>query len=202
MRVTLIHCDYDIPEMLKDLAMPGMPLGLGYVAAVAERDGHKVTVIDAYAEGLNREKAINRILASQPDLLGLSCVTASVYYAMDIVKAVRDRIPKIVFGGIHATFVPATFMDDADVVFRGESEESFPEYLSGKSLKDIGGISYIDWTRCPCPLATSSTSTALATSYSGICRSPACWAGAVAPCAASTARTRRYTTRTGVARLS
>src|SRR5215813_12817441 len=144
MRVTLVHCDYDIPELLKDLAMPGMPLGLGYVAAVAERDGHKVTVIDAYAEGLKRERAIERILASQPDVLGLSCVTASVNYGMDIARAVRAQVPKIVFGGIHATFSPATFMDIADVVFRGESEESFPEYLSGKSLKDIGGVTYKD----------------------------------------------------------
>ncbi|HEY7913053.1 MAG TPA: radical SAM protein [Blastocatellia bacterium] len=144
MRVTLVHCDYDIPELLKDLAMPGMPLGLGYVAAVAERDGHKVTVIDAYAEGLKREQTIDRVLASQPDVLGLSCVTASVYYGMDVAKAVRDRVPKIVFGGIHATFSPTTFTDLADVIFRGEAEESFPEYLAGKSFNEIGGISYKD----------------------------------------------------------
>jgi anaerobic magnesium-protoporphyrin IX monomethyl ester cyclase len=144
MRVTLIHCDYDIPELLKDLAMPGLPLGVGYVAAVAEREGHKVTVIDAYGEGLNRERSVDRILESQPDVLGLSCVTASVYYGMDVARMVRDRVPKIVFGGIHATFSPGTFIDSADVVFRGESEESFPEYLAGKPLGDIGGISYKD----------------------------------------------------------
>lgn len=144
MRVTLVHCDYDIPEMLKDLAMPGIPLGLAYVAAVAERDGHNVTVIDAYAESLPREKAVQRILASQPDVLGISCVTASIYYGLDIAHAVRDQIPQIVFGGIHATFSPDTFMDVADVVFRGEAEESFLEFLSGKSWNEIGGISYKD----------------------------------------------------------
>jgi radical SAM superfamily enzyme YgiQ (UPF0313 family) len=130
--------------MLEDLAMPGMPLGLGYVAAVAERDGHKVTVIDAYAENLKREEVIERIMARQPDVLGISCVTASVYYGLDIARAIRDQVSQLVFGGIHATFAPDTFMDVADVVFRGEAEESFPEFLSGKCWNDIGGISYKD----------------------------------------------------------
>jgi radical SAM superfamily enzyme YgiQ (UPF0313 family) len=144
MHITLVHCDYDMPEMLKDLAMPGMPLGIGYVASVAERDGHQVTVIDAYAESLKREQVVERILAAQPDLLGISCVTASVYYGLDIAKAVRDRVPQIVFGGIHATFSPDTFIDVADAVFRGEAEESFPEFLGGKEWSQIGGLSYKD----------------------------------------------------------
>lgn len=144
MRITLVHCDYDIPERLKDLAMPGIPLGLAYVAAVAERDGHEVTVIDAYAEGTKREQVIERVLASRPEVLGISCVTAAVAFGLDVARAVRSSVPKIVFGGIHATFSPETFTDMVDVVFKGESEESFPEYLSGKPLSEIGGISYYD----------------------------------------------------------
>lgn len=144
MKVTLVHCDYDIPERLKDLAMPGIPLGLAYVAAVAERAGHEVTVIDAYADSCSVPKTIERVLASQPDVLGIACVTASVYFALDVARAVRSRVPKIVFGGIHATFSPDTFKDVADAVFRGESEESFPEYLAGKPLSEIGGVSYTD----------------------------------------------------------
>lgn len=158
MRVTLVHCDYDIPERLKDLALPGIPLGLAYVAAVAERDGHKVTVIDGYAENTKRQEMIERVLASKPDVVGISCVTASVYYGMDIARAVRPFVSKLVFGGIHATFSPETFTDIADVVFKGESEESFPEYLSGKPLSEIGGISFLDRRvgavrhNCPRPL--------------------------------------------------
>src|SRR4051812_7075737 len=113
MKVTLVHCDYDIPERLKDLAMPGIPLGLAYVAAVAERDGHEVTVIDAYADGSSREQTIERVLASQPDVLGISCVTAAVYFALDVARALRPQVPKIVFGGIHATFSPDTFTEVA-----------------------------------------------------------------------------------------
>ena len=144
MKVTLVHCDYDIPERLKDLAMPGIPLGLAYVAAVAERDGHDVTVIDAYADSSSVERTIQRVLASKPDVLGIACVTASVYFALDVARAVRAEVPKIVFGGIHATFSPDTFKEVADAVFRGEAEESFPEYLGGKPLSEIGGISYTD----------------------------------------------------------
>ena len=144
MRVTLVHCDYDIPERLKDLAMPGIPLGLAYVAAVAERDGHQVTVIDAYADSSTREQTVERVRASKPDVLGIACVTASVYYALDVARALRADVPKIVFGGIHATFSPETFTDVADAVFRGEAEESFPEFLSGKPLGEIGGVSFMD----------------------------------------------------------
>lgn len=144
MRVTLVHCDYDIPEMLKDLAMPGIPLGLAYLAAMAERDGHKVTVIDAYADSLSREKCAEVILASAPDVVGFSCVTASVYYGKDVAQTVREHVPLVIFGGIHATFSPDTFLDIADVVFRGEAEYSFTEFLGSKPWDEIGGISYKD----------------------------------------------------------
>ena len=109
MRITLVHCDYDIPERLKDLALPGIPLGLAYVAAVAERDGHKVTVIDAYAESTKREQVIERVLASSPDVLGISCVTASVAFALDVVRGVRSSVPQIVIGGIHADVLAGNF---------------------------------------------------------------------------------------------
>lgn len=142
MKITLIHSDYDIPEHLKDLAMPGLPLGVGYIAACLERDGHEVVVVDAHAEGLSREKTIDRIRTAKPDITGISCVTSGVNFARDVAKGIRPFSGQIVMGGIHPTFCPESVLDVCDVVVRGEGEETFPELISSSDLKEVKGISY------------------------------------------------------------
>ena len=56
MRVLLIQPPYDLCDDDERQAMP--PLGLAYIAAVLERDGHEVRIIDCVAEDFQRLTAL------------------------------------------------------------------------------------------------------------------------------------------------
>ena len=55
MRVLLIQPPYDLYDDDERQAIP--PLGLAYIAAVLERDGHEVRIIDSVAEWSRRRTA-------------------------------------------------------------------------------------------------------------------------------------------------
>ena len=48
------------------------PLNLAYLAAIAEKNGHVVQLIDGEAEGLTSSEIIDRIKEFSPDLIGLT----------------------------------------------------------------------------------------------------------------------------------
>ena len=51
------------------------PLSLAYVAAIAERAGHRVQIIDSVAERLSLEATMKRISDYSPDILGFTMTT-------------------------------------------------------------------------------------------------------------------------------
>lgn len=132
MRILFIHPRF--PYRGKDL----FPVGLGYLAAAVE-DIANITVIDENVEDFSIEK-IKKI---NPDIVGITATTPSFPRAMEIAAALRDMGPKIVMGGVHATFVPEEPLSGgADIVVRGEGEATFREIVEGKPLADIDGISF------------------------------------------------------------
>lgn len=122
------------------------PLGLLYVAAYAEREGHEVRVIDCNAEELRPEDAEGILREFQPDFVGLTAVTAQIintHRVAGIVKQVSPR-SKVVVGGVHATALPDDVLRDrhVDYVIRGEGERPFAALVVGRALSDIPGLSY------------------------------------------------------------
>lgn len=132
MRVLLIHPWF--PYRGKDL----FPLGLGYLAAVAE--GNEIDVIDENVEALDLEK-IN------PDIVGITSTTPSFSRAVEIARTVKELSSDttVVMGGTHVTFAPEDALrGGADVVVRGEGEQAFLELLEGRELGKIRGIAYME----------------------------------------------------------
>ena len=120
--------------------------GLLYVAAAARDAGHDTTVVVADKD--NVDSFIERY---QPDVLGVSCVSASYPIARELLKHVKQQHPgiKTIIGGHHATFMyKETFRDTGvDYICRGEGEEVFPQLLAslqaGNHYPDISGIVYM-----------------------------------------------------------
>lgn len=130
------------------------PMGILYIAAELQDAGHNVTVIDADIDGLTAQETSDRILKSQPDLVGFSIMTPQVPCCLETCHILKKMVPDlpIVLGGAHlASTLDDIFTqsDDFDFVVNGEGEitmleicnkmqqSSFPEYL-----KDVGGIIY------------------------------------------------------------
>lgn len=122
-------------------------LGLGYVAAVLEKDGHKVRFLDCTAEKIS-VKAIESILKSYdaPDFVGLTATTPLVNNARAIAAICKRLYPgvKVVLGGIHPSFMPDEVLGDenVDFVVRHEGEITMKELVAGKNPREIPGLSY------------------------------------------------------------
>ena len=87
MRISLIQPPYDLFDEDERQAMP--PLGLAYMAAVLERDGHEVKITDCVAEdfhrlillpdgrrrhGLSDEELARSLRDFRPEIVGVSCL--------------------------------------------------------------------------------------------------------------------------------
>ena len=141
------------------------PLGLAYIAAAAENHGHKVKIIDAvgegidkytlyqtdyYIHGLNAEEIVKRI-PNNTDIIGFSCMFSHEFpIYKNLINIIKKDFPNslIVAGGEHITGLPELSLKECkglDIIVLGEGEEVFIElienYEDGK-LNEISGIGY------------------------------------------------------------
>lgn len=119
--------------------------GVLFIAAAARDAGHKAVVVIADATDVDRY-----IRRYQPDLVGVSCVTATYPVARELLIHIRQKHPDLptVIGGHHATFMYEDIFRETDVnyICRGEGEEVFVKLLAalevGNRYPDIPGMVY------------------------------------------------------------
>jgi anaerobic magnesium-protoporphyrin IX monomethyl ester cyclase len=127
------------------------PLGLAYLATVAEQAGHTVRILDAAVLGLSPPEMTRDILAWQPDLLGISATTLGYTDAVQLAQNVRQHRPEpfIVLGGPHVSFLDEQTLHDCppvDAVVRGEGEETFRELLERVDARaDLAPVRGLTW---------------------------------------------------------
>lgn len=158
MKVSLINppVDFNITlGKIKKLAdsTKMLPLGLGYIASMAKKNGFSVEIIDSYAEGLNIDETVTMALKNNSRVIGISSVTPTVPAMLAIAKKIRDMSngepPLIVSGGAHSHIMPRQILESGliDVVVRGEGELTFLELLKSieKNSGDFSGIKGISY---------------------------------------------------------
>jgi anaerobic magnesium-protoporphyrin IX monomethyl ester cyclase len=126
-------------------------LGLAYLAAVSEREGHDVRILDC-ARGLAWDSITREASAFRPEVVGLTATTLTFKNAVKAANLLRETLPQatLVVGGPHPTAVPeqvaATRAFDFLVV--GEGEATFIELLKhlegrGETRPDaISGLAF------------------------------------------------------------
>jgi radical SAM superfamily enzyme YgiQ (UPF0313 family) len=131
--------------------MPVSVLGLGYLAAVLEKNHYEVDVIDCPALMLSNEQFRSEISKRQPNIVGITSATLTYKTALQMAKIVKETCPNCltVLGGIHATFWDDKALQECpylDVVVRREGENTMLELVqkleAGKSFCDVLGITY------------------------------------------------------------
>ena len=70
---------------------PQLPLGLAYLAAVLEREGHEVSIVDANLENLPSKKAVKSALKDSPDLIGITSMTPEVTEAINVAREFSNK---------------------------------------------------------------------------------------------------------------
>jgi radical SAM superfamily enzyme YgiQ (UPF0313 family) len=128
---------------------PQPPLGLALIAAVLEKAGYPVTLLDANLPGVKPEDIPG--LAAGADVIGLTAMTPTISTALRIAGDIKQLKPamKIIMGGAHATMLPLETMASApaiDIIVRGEGDETVIEVLKAlednRPLESVYGISY------------------------------------------------------------
>jgi anaerobic magnesium-protoporphyrin IX monomethyl ester cyclase len=94
------------------------PFSLEIIAAYLEKFGIDVKIVDELA-GQNVLKEIKRY---QPDIVGITSFTTTVYGTYQLADICRAMKIKTVIGGVHATILPDEAIKHADVVVTGEGE--------------------------------------------------------------------------------
>lgn len=101
------------------------PLGLLILAAVLERQGHGVAVLDQNEDA----NIVDRIRDIRPDVIGITAVTSSVLNAKRLAARLKEESPQsvVVFGGPHPTSMPVETLSwpEVDFVVSGEAENAF-----------------------------------------------------------------------------
>ncbi|GAP15791.1 Fe-S oxidoreductase [Longilinea arvoryzae] len=120
------------------------PLGVSYIAAGLKRDGYEVHLIDCTF--MEKEEALQKALAVDVDVVGIYCMTSMMEECRWFAKHLRVHCRYLVAGGPLPTCNPDSFLEDFDIVVRGEGEHTMSELMSaieaGSDLRNIAGIVY------------------------------------------------------------
>jgi len=130
---------------------PFIPLGLAYLGAVAEKEGHQVTVIDCQGEKLIYDSFRQRIKQVPSDVVGVTSTTLLYNSAKIIMEIAKEEQPNAVtmMGGSHVSFWDENALNEAqaiDIIVRREGELTFLELLqridAKKSFEGVLGTTF------------------------------------------------------------
>ncbi|MEJ2079071.1 MAG: radical SAM protein [Acidobacteriota bacterium] len=130
----------------------GIPIGLAYIAPIAQHRGHHVEILDLALERDPSPLLEAKLRERQWNLAGFSCMTAEWEGAAIAARAVKQydaSIPTI-FGGQHPTIEADEVLNEpfADMVCFGEGEATFGEVIDRLSedgdLSGVTGLAYKD----------------------------------------------------------
>lgn len=123
----------------------GPPLGICYLAAMLEKEGLPVKLLDCAIA--SEHEVVNGI--KWADVVGISAPTVLASRALLLAKYAKERAKIVIVGGPHATLQPEFFLKSGyvDFVVRGEGEYTLLELLRAidqlNGLMHTKGISYV-----------------------------------------------------------
>ena len=128
----------------------GIPIGLAYIAPIAEKKGHHVEILDLALESSPEEVLRAKVMERKWDLAGISSMTAEWEGAEITANLLKSIDPSIttIFGGQHPTISTDQVLSNefADLVCLGEGEDTFGEVLdtvsSGGDFASVSGLAF------------------------------------------------------------
>ena len=143
MKICLIEPRSPDYHVYSGLAIPR--LGLPVLGTILAQQGHEVRI---FVESLREFTPATAWEVLKSDLVGISITSSTAPRGYAMARLLRLRGIPVVFGGVHATYLPEEPLQYADYVLRGEAEESFPAFtraLEGKgNLCEVPNLVYRD----------------------------------------------------------
>src|SRR4030042_1140579 len=135
----------------KDFFAFSIPIGLLSIAAVLEKEGYLVELIDADAQGLSLEDAVELTAKAKPDYLGATTMTATMDITKNLLAEVKKKLPgvTVIVGGPHVSALPERTLEESmaiDIVVKGEGEDTIIDLMKGidrgQDLSSVAGIAF------------------------------------------------------------
>jgi len=126
-RILLIHPNYRSGGA--EIAGNWPPAWAAYLTGALRQAGYSdIHFVDAMTNNIPDEELRELIETIQPDIVGATAITPSIYKAERALEIAREAMPDAItmLGGVHATFMFKQVLSEApwiDVIVRGEGEE-------------------------------------------------------------------------------
>ncbi len=136
-----------------------VPLGLPFIAALLERQGHTVSIFDRFAvqslAGPSKDRVnaamLDHIKNFKPDLIGFNTVSPLIYDTVECAALVRKYFQgPVIAGGHHTTAMPELTLKKIpgiDAVVSGEGELAALKLAAGEEPSSIPGLWWRDGGR-------------------------------------------------------
>jgi len=125
-----------------------------YIAGELRKAGFDVAIYDAMSKFTGYDEIESEIDEFQPDFVGSTAITATLYAAVEVLKRAKRINNKIItlLGGVHPTFmweeVLRDYHEDVDFCILGEGERTVPELLNvilkEGDVSKVQGIAYME----------------------------------------------------------
>jgi len=138
------------PRSMGEIDMAGLPfLGIAYIASYLEKFGnHKVTIVDSHSDNLSEDETVEKVLAHDPDVVGITATTHNRLQAISVIKKLKQKKSSliIIVGGPFFSLTDKNALEvvpeiDAVIKREGEVLDAWPDK---SKLKNVLGISYRD----------------------------------------------------------
>lgn len=154
MNILLIKPCWPYPFGEKEVAYNRIwpPLSLVNCAALLEREGHRVEILDAHAERISPQdivkhinlKEFDKIFVTSSSLDKWQCPNLDLNPFLDMMREIIKWSDDAYVVGYHGTVKPEEILQytNAKAVVRGEPELTVLEICEGKTLSEIKGLTY------------------------------------------------------------
>ncbi|TFG29005.1 MAG: B12-binding domain-containing radical SAM protein [Promethearchaeota archaeon] len=105
------------------------PLGIGLLSAQLKQQGINVVKIDCTFKGIN--EVMKEITRLKPKIIGFYTMITFTKSIFTLFNAFNSKLPESLFicGGPLASLFPEIFSIDFDIIFRGEMDKSFSDFV-------------------------------------------------------------------------
>ncbi|MDP6525909.1 MAG: radical SAM protein [Kiritimatiellia bacterium] len=126
------------------------PLSLGWVAAIAEKSGHDVDIIDARTLRLTPEQVLRQLKETKPDVIGFMMTTYMYRETLEWIRYMKQNMPqvKVIVGGYNLRVYPqaSVLPEEIDYGCFNSAYNTVPALLAAlennSSLDDVTGLIY------------------------------------------------------------
>ncbi|MCF8061126.1 MAG: B12-binding domain-containing radical SAM protein [Deltaproteobacteria bacterium] len=134
-------------EGYSSLKMIYPPLSLLSIASFLKREQPETHIRILDGQVMDMESMMRSIIASPPDVMGLSVSLLNYMNGLELAEAAKQRGACVVFGGHYATSIPERILNNrpfVDAVVSGDGERAFTDIAAEKPWRGIDNLTYRD----------------------------------------------------------